>query len=327
VHHQAHGEYARALELGERVLGLAQQASWRFGQARAHVVLQAANLNLGAFAATRLHVAQALEQCRGRPPRDPGPHGADIVVLSHCHGALAEHVLGRPDRALEACRQALVVALETETPHPNSVASAHLYEAWVRYQRREPREALAAAEAGIAAVAEQAEYWTALQCRLIGLCARGELLGEGAAVHELRQAIAEYEASGMRVMTTVFLGSLARGLAAQGALCDALETIDTALRHAEELQEGYCEPDLHRTRGDVLRARDPGEAEACYRRALAQAREQGARAWQLRAAVGLVRLRGTAELPALRALCRDFSEGADTPDLREARSLCEAAPV
>ena len=327
VHHQAHGEYAKALEMGERVLALAEQVGSRFGRARAHVVLQAANLNLGAFAATRRHVAQALELSTGATPRDPGPHAADIVVISHCHGALAEHVLGRPDRALEACRQALAAAHALQVPHPNSVASAHLYEAWVRYQRREPRQALAAAEAGIEAVREQAEYWTALQCRLIGLCARGELAGEAEAVHELRRAIAEYEASGMRVMTTVFLGSLARGLAAQGALSDALETIDTAVRHAEELHEGYCAPDLQRTRGDVLRARDREEAERCYRRALAQAREQGARAWQLRAAVALVRLCGTGELAALRSLCGDFAEGADTPDLREARALLEAGPV
>jgi tetratricopeptide (TPR) repeat protein len=207
------------------------------------------------------------------------------------------------------------------------VASAHLYTAWVHYQRREPREALAAVEAGIEAVRDQAEYWTALQCRLIGLCARAELLREADALDALRHAIEEYEASGMRVMTTVFLGSLARGLAAQGALEAALETIDTAVSHAEELQEGYCEPDLHRTRGDVLRPRDPEAALHCYRRAFEQAREQGARAWQLRAATALVRLRGVGELGPLRALCGAFGEGADTPDVSEARALLEVGPV
>ncbi len=84
------------------------------------------------------------------------------------------------------------------------------------------------------------------------------------------------------------------------------------------------EPELYRLRGAFL----PDEAEACYTRALAIAREQSARSWELRAGLSLARLwHGCARTAEARDLLADiysrFGEGFQTPDLREAAALLD----
>ena len=91
------------------------------------------------------------------------------------------------------------------------------------------------------------------------------------------------------------------------------------------------EPELHRLRGELLLslpAPHRGDAEACFQRALAVAREQSARMWELRAATSLARLRAE---QGKRTQARDllapvygwFTEGFDTADLKDARALLE----
>jgi predicted ATPase len=68
------------------------------------------------------------------------------------------------------------------------------------------------------------------------------------------------------------------------------------------------------------------EAEACFRRAIAVAQGQQAKSWELRATTNLARLlraqgRAAEGRAALAAIYGWFTEGFDTPDLIEARSL------
>jgi predicted ATPase len=74
---------------------------------------------------------------------------------------------------------------------------------------------------------------------------------------------------------------------------------------------------------------DAERAEACFQQALAIARRQQAKSWELRTVLSLSRLwqqQGKcAETRALLApICGRFTEGFDTPDLREAKALLEA---
>jgi predicted ATPase len=78
----------------------------------------------------------------------------------------------------------------------------------------------------------------------------------------------------------------------------------------------------------LLRRGNSEAAEELYRKALSIAREQGAKLWELRAAVSLARLRRDQDR---RAEARDllapvyswFTEGFDTPDLKEAKALLD----
>ena len=118
-----------------------------------------------------------------------------------------------------------------------------------------------------------------------------------------------------------------------------------ALTIGQQSGERCHEPELHRLKGELLlhagrrmqnaERRTPSslqhsaQAEACFQQAIAIARRQQAKSWELRAATSLARLwqrQGKkAEARELLAPVYDwFTEGFDTPDLQEAKSLVEA---
>ena len=89
------------------------------------------------------------------------------------------------------------------------------------------------------------------------------------------------------------------------------------------------EAELHRTIGDALLSMQrQGEAEVAFTRALAVARQQQAKSWELRAAMSLARLwRDQGKVQQGRELLAPvygwFTEGFDTRDLKEAKALLE----
>ena len=74
---------------------------------------------------------------------------------------------------------------------------------------------------------------------------------------------------------------------------------------------------------------DAHQAEACFQQALAIARRQQAKSWELRAAVSLSRLwqqqgKRDEARELLAPIYGWFTEGFDTADLQEAKTLLEA---
>jgi predicted ATPase len=112
-----------------------------------------------------------------------------------------------------------------------------------------------------------------------------------------------------------------------GQIDEGLALVDDALQIVERTGERLLEAELLRRKGQLLLRQGHSEAaEELYRKALSIAREQEAKLWELRAAVSLARLRRDQDR---RAEARDllapiygwFTEGFDTPDLKEAKAL------
>jgi predicted ATPase len=123
---------------------------------------------------------------------------------------------------------------------------------------------------------------------------------------------------------------LAQSQQAAGRLADAQATVDTALAVAAQTGQPYHDAELHRVRGELVLAAGgaANEAAACYERALAIAREQGARSFELRAATSLARLlcdqhRPTEARALLAPIYAAFTEGFDTRDLQDAKALLD----
>jgi len=101
----------------------------------------------------------------------------------------------------------------------------------------------------------------------------------------------------------------------------------------EMTEERYNEAELHRLRGDLVpSSHDPAAAEQNYQRALAIANQQNAKTLELRAATGLARLwrsqgKRTEARDLLAPVYNWFTEGFDTPVLKEAKALLEQLSV
>jgi predicted ATPase len=110
---------------------------------------------------------------------------------------------------------------------------------------------------------------------------------------------------------------------------NALDRIAEALSLMRSTGECRDEAELHRAKGEALLALSPArsvEAEACYHEALAVARGQSAKMWELRASTSLARLwrdqgRRAEGYELLAPVYNWFTEGFDTADLRDAKAL------
>jgi predicted ATPase len=104
--------------------------------------------------------------------------------------------------------------------------------------------------------------------------------------------------------------------------------LDDALQIAERTGERWLAAELYRHKGQLLLRQGQAEAEELYREALSIGEAQGAKLWELRAAVSLARLWGEQNR---RVEARDllapvygwFNEGFDTADLKEAKALID----
>jgi predicted ATPase len=90
-----------------------------------------------------------------------------------------------------------------------------------------------------------------------------------------------------------WLGRLANVHAQLGQIDDASRSIGEAMTIMDASGETWCEAEVNRVAGEIaLKAPKPdaAEAEAYFDRALAVARQQQAKSWELRAAMSLARL-------------------------------------
>ena len=185
---------------------------------------------------------------------------------------------------------------------------------------------------GLIALADEkgAAYWNAC-----GTAARGWLFTETGkasdAVRAITTGITSLRSTGATLHEPRHLWHLAMAYAELGQLDDAWRCIDDAIEKVERSKEKWCEAEVRRIAGEIALkslAPDPEKAEAYFERALAVARQQQAKSWELRAAMSMARLwRDQAKRDEARDLLAPvygwFTEGFDTLDLKEAKALLD----
>ena len=129
----------------------------------------------------------------------------------------------------------------------------------------------------------------------------------------------------------LYLPYLARAYAELGQFDDAWRCIAEAMTTVETTKQRWWEAEVHRVAGEIaLRSPEPdaAKAETYFDRALAVARQQQAKSWELRAAMSMARLwRDQGKRDEARDLLAPvygwFTEGFDTLDLKEAKALLD----
>jgi predicted ATPase len=153
--------------------------------------------------------------------------------------------------------------------------------------------------------------------------------GNGA--QQIRQGVEDYRATGASLQMPQFLAALSEAERAHGRSAEGLDVVADALTIVARTGERFFEADLHRLQGELLLDRSPddhGPAECAFQQALSVARGQQARSLELRAAVSLSRLwQAQGKTKAARELLTGvygrFTEGFDSKDLKEAKSLLD----
>jgi predicted ATPase len=155
---------------------------------------------------------------------------------------------------------------------------------------------------------------------------------DGTGLAQTRQGLAMVETSGQTVSRPLCLVLLADADRHAGRLEEARRLLAKALAALETSGRGDMLAEASRLQGEFwLRQTAPkvAQAAACFHQALAIARRQQAKSWELRAAISLCRLwrsqgRRTEARELLAPLYGWFTEGFDTADLQEAEALVAA---
>ena len=137
--------------------------------------------------------------------------------------------------------------------------------------------------------------------------------------------------NGSNTGCALYSSYLARAYAELGQFDDAWRCIGEAMTAVETTKERWCEAEVDRMAGEIaLKSPQPDatKAETYFERALAVARQQQAKSWELRAAMSMARLwRDQGKVQQARELLAPvygwFTEGFDTRDLKEAKALLE----
>jgi predicted ATPase len=155
------------------------------------------------------------------------------------------------------------------------------------------------------------------------------------AIQLITSGLAAYRSSGATNLTPVGLSLLAKCYADLGQLEEAWRTIDEAKAVIERTGETWFEAYVHCIAGEIaLKSQRPdaAKAEVCFEQALAVARQQQAKSWELRAATSVARLWRDQGKPQqarelLAPIYDSFTEGFNTRDLKEAKALLDKLHV
>lgn len=239
-------------------------------------------------------------------------------------------LLGSAEAAI--AQAAAAIRRADDIDHPHSQAYACYYAAVLHALRGEFTHAQSYAERCLALSDEHGfRQWRGLAHAVRGICS--DLLSpSSAALEEVHMALEEYRGAGYQLGITALYVLLCPALLSNGKRDEALELIEQGLTMANHNSERIFEAELYRLKAQALLVRGaPGtdpEVQSLLEQALALAKSQQAKALELRAAKSLATLwvnagRHREALGLLAPIYASFSEGFETRDLGEAKSLLD----
>jgi predicted ATPase len=322
------GEFSLAQRLAEGLLRVSRQRNNSSGLVLGHYSAGRNLMFIGKFASSRSHLEKALVLY------DTRPHPSLVVEVAFppnvsSHGVLGFVLfcLGYPDQASAQSSAAITEA--RRLAHLPSLVPSLQFDA-TRFSLVGDGIAVSGRADELVAVATERGFpsWGAH-----GTVFRGWVKVKNGEVAEgislLRAGSAALGAIGMVAWTVHPSALLAEACEIAGEIEEGLAWLDRALQVSETTGLSWLASELNRRKGQlVLRQGHSQAAEELYCKALSIAVEQEAKMWELRAAVSLARLRHD---QGRRAEARDllapvycwFTEGFNTPDLKEAKALLD----
>jgi class 3 adenylate cyclase len=324
------GDYCFAQTLADQILGIAESTNDPAALVIAHNTQGQTRFFRGDIVGAWDHLLRAIGIFNAPAYQaTPSSLGMNrVAVLSFA--AWTAFSLGRMDTSLGYLAEMMSLAQKLKNPFP--LVFARMSAGLIYALRQEPQRALQEAEqadqlgrdSGFPLQAALSRVWAGWARAVLGHSAQG--------LSQMREAQATLAAIGYRLLITSHFCLLSEVQARAGAVTEALATIEEGLlTNPDEL---VFRPELLRLRGEIrLKALTPSAetaelAERDLRAAIALAMKMSAKVSELRATVSLARLldshgRRTEARSMLTPIYNWFTEGFDTPDLKDAKALLD----
>jgi predicted ATPase/class 3 adenylate cyclase len=319
-------------ELAAQCLELANKQGTTVPLMIGHRLMASSLMLTGDIAKGRAHYDQALALY------DPIEHrplatrlGQDVGVAILSFRSLALWLLGYPEAALADLAQALKHAREIGQAATLMYALLHTT-MFVQI----PCGGYASAKPALEEVTALADEKRAPFVKALAMLDQAWILTltgkDSESIQMFTSWITAYRSTGATIYGPLHLSLLASVKAQLGEFDDAWRCVGEAMTAVETTKERWFEAEANRIAGEIallLPEPDVAKAEACFERALAVARAQQAKSWELRAAISTARLwRDQGRRDEARDLLAPvygwFTEGFDTRDLKEAKDLLDA---
>jgi len=356
--HHVGSEFLVARELGEQLLGLAQREHDSALLIEAYRALGSTLFHLGEFGTAQVHLEQGLTLYDAQRHH---PHAffsnMEPGVFGLSYAALVLWYLGYPDQARQKSAAACTLAQKLSSPY--SLGNARAFAAMSYQLRRDRPLTHEWAEAAITFAREHGFPVWAGQGTVLQGWGWAEQGQSEEGISQIRQGLATHEAIGAGLLKSYHLALLAEAYGKAGQAEDGLAALTEALTVVDQSGERFYEAELYRLKGELVlqsgvrsqnksrQVRSPEsevpstqpltpstqaaaaqEAEGYFLKAIEVAHHQQAKSLELRAVMSLSRLwqQQDKKKEAHRMLAEIyhwFTEGFDTKDLQEAKTLLE----
>jgi predicted ATPase/class 3 adenylate cyclase len=278
------GALPTARELGEQLYRLVQHEAASTPRMEAHEMLGSTLFMLGEYAAAWTHLEQGIGLIDPVAQRTLAlRHGEAPGVRCLGYAAWALWCLGSPAQAVQRSEEALALAQ----------ALAQHHAALLHHRRREASAVQAQADALLTLTTAQGfplyvGYGTCWQGWALAVQSQSE-----AGLAQMHQGMAAVLAIGQTLSWPLCLVLLAEAAGHTGQVEEGLRLLAQALAALEASGRGDLLAETYRLQGELLLQQaipDAAQAEACFQQALAIARRQQAKSWELRAVMSLARL-------------------------------------
>jgi predicted ATPase len=330
AHTMIAGKVSASLRLAKQCLTTAERYSGRDYRVIGHFGLGMAWMNNGELLKARSELERAVALYD--PERDRSlaarclvdPRATALGFLS-----LVWWALGYPEQARRT--RDMAFQCEREAKRVHSSALIHVYAgAQLAELLRDATVARHEADAVIAL----ADQHGMVSFRAHAVILLGWALGKTGRVADaiplVQEGLASFDAIGAVGHRLQHVGILAELHARLGNYSTSLRLIEDAHTQMQQRENHFWHAELCRIEGEVrLQAGAPdAEVEACFAKAIEWGRQQQARSFELRAAMSLARLwrdqgRHRDACDLVRPIYEWFTEGFDTPDLKDARTLLD----
>lgn len=317
------GEYKEAQQIADRLLEIGEslndQPIQAVGyQSKAIVAFCSGNLSKALeYAQKSYDIADPLDSSAFFQ------YGGDFNAYTSSWLSMTQLLMGYPDNAQKTYEHGL--AITEKQPYPHCFVLGFAYLPQLKHD--------------IPEVFKRAE-------ELVGLSQRYSfiLLGlQGNIFRAWGMAVPQNEAMGVQILESItpvpkmvkldsfvpwYLALLSEAQSAHGKHDAAVQSIDEALGYVERAGGNFYQAELHRVRGDILKAQGASAnlVEQQYREAILRAQSQNAKWWELRASTSLAKLlhsqgKSKEAHDILYPTLNWFAEGLDTPDITEAKAV------
>jgi predicted ATPase/energy-coupling factor transporter ATP-binding protein EcfA2 len=257
--------------------------------------------------------------------------GHDVGVTMYSYRSWALWLSGQPADAVRAAESLL--ARGDALGHDDQSRLYALWHAGMAYVLLRNADKVGEIGNKLTALANdrQLPYWQALGNFLCAWRATRAGRAEDA-VSLLQEGLRLWAQTGSRIFRPICLAFLAEAYSANDKPDLAHRTFEEALRTVRETGERWAGPEIYRLLGDFLIRRGPSAAAiANYEQAIAVARAQGSRSFELRATTSLARVlsdqgRHAEAHDRLLNIYQSLNSGGDAADLADARALLNGLP-